>query len=115
LGNPLKAKISIAGYDIDSSEIFSEYRSGTYHRMLAPGTYSLTFTAANYLTKTIQNVSVAQNNTTYLDVVLSSSIVPVELISFNASVDDDGIVLNWQTAAETNNSGFEIERKESGE
>jgi photosystem II stability/assembly factor-like uncharacterized protein len=37
--------------------------------------------------------------------------VPVELISFTASKDADGILLEWQTASEINNNGFEIERK----
>jgi photosystem II stability/assembly factor-like uncharacterized protein len=37
-------------------------------------------------------------------------IVPVELISFNANIDKDQVQLNWQTATEINNYGFEIER-----
>ncbi|HSP87275.1 MAG TPA: T9SS type A sorting domain-containing protein [Ignavibacteriaceae bacterium] len=37
--------------------------------------------------------------------------VPVELSSFNASVIDKEILLSWITATETNNKGFEIERK----
>jgi len=37
--------------------------------------------------------------------------VPVELTSFNANVLGNQIVLNWITATETNNRGFEIERK----
>ncbi|MDP2366602.1 MAG: T9SS type A sorting domain-containing protein, partial [Ignavibacteria bacterium] len=35
---------------------------------------------------------------------------PVELLSFSSSVIDDDITLNWTTATETNNSGFEIQR-----
>ncbi len=37
--------------------------------------------------------------------------IPVELTSFSASVSDNDVVLSWATATETNNSGFEIERK----
>ena len=37
-------------------------------------------------------------------------VVPVELISFSAKLNADEIILEWQTATETNNSGFEIER-----
>jgi hypothetical protein len=40
------------------------------------------------------------------------SIVPVELISFSASVVDDDVMLKWNTATETNNTGFEIQRKQ---
>jgi photosystem II stability/assembly factor-like uncharacterized protein len=36
--------------------------------------------------------------------------VPVELTSFTANVADNNVVLNWQTATEKNNSGFEILR-----
>ena len=40
-----------------------------------------------------------------------SDVVPVELTSFNAFVKDNSVSLNWTTATELNNSGFEIERK----
>ena len=35
---------------------------------------------------------------------------PVELVMFNAIVSDENVQLNWTTATETNNSGFEIQR-----
>ncbi|MDP2364656.1 MAG: T9SS type A sorting domain-containing protein, partial [Ignavibacteria bacterium] len=38
------------------------------------------------------------------------SVVPVELVSFTSSTNGNDVVLNWSTATETNNSGFEIER-----
>ncbi len=37
-------------------------------------------------------------------------VLPVELNSFSASIDGNSIVLNWSTATETNNAGFDIER-----
>ena len=36
--------------------------------------------------------------------------IPVELVSFNASVIRDAVELSWMTATETNNQGFEIQR-----
>lgn len=36
--------------------------------------------------------------------------LPVELISFTANQSDLGVELNWKTATEVNNYGFEIER-----
>lgn len=36
--------------------------------------------------------------------------VPVELTSFVATTTDKGIELKWQTATETNNKGFEVQR-----
>ena len=38
------------------------------------------------------------------------SIIPVELTSFNANVNAGNVVLNWTTATETNNKGFEVQR-----
>lgn len=42
---------------------------------------------------------------------VSSEIVPVELVSFKGIVEANSVSLNWQTATETNNKGFNIERK----
>ncbi|MGE5365565.1 MAG: S8 family serine peptidase [Bacteroidota bacterium] len=36
--------------------------------------------------------------------------IPVELMSFTAETSDDKVRLEWSTASETNNFGFEIER-----
>ena len=36
--------------------------------------------------------------------------LPVELTSFTASVDKKGVTLNWETATEVSNHGFDIER-----
>jgi hypothetical protein len=41
--------------------------------------------------------------------------VPVELTSFTASANSSGVVLNWTTASEINNHGFEIERSKDNE
>lgn len=40
---------------------------------------------------------------------------PVEFVSFNAQEKDQSVELNWITATETNNKGFEIQRKEKSE
>jgi len=37
--------------------------------------------------------------------------LPVELTSFTAALIDGNVLLNWETASENNNRGFEIERK----
>ncbi len=42
--------------------------------------------------------------------VVTYSVVPVELTSFTASSSESGIVLNWSTATEINNHGFEIQK-----
>ncbi len=49
--------------------------------------------------------------------MFNNSALPVELISFSASLINNSVHLNWKTASETNNYGFEIQRtvhKQSG-
>ena len=43
-------------------------------------------------------------------VTINSSVLPVELTSFTAAVNNNVVELNWNTATEVNNYGFEIER-----
>ena len=38
--------------------------------------------------------------------------IPVELTSFTATAEQNTVSLNWQTATETNNSGFEMQRSQ---
>ena len=40
-----------------------------------------------------------------------NDVLPVELVSFTADVKNSAVQLNWRTATEVNNYGFEIERK----
>ena len=49
------------------------------------------------------------------DFLPAGTLVPVELTSFSANVSDGNVILNWTTATELNNSGFEVERKAGGE
>jgi photosystem II stability/assembly factor-like uncharacterized protein len=42
----------------------------------------------------------------------SPFVVPVELTSFTATANGKEVILNWTTATELNNQGFEIERSE---
>ena len=109
-GNPVKAEITVLNHDADNSEVYSD-STGFYLRMLSPGTYSLRFDAPDYETKIIDNVVVNDySSLTTLNVQLVLSIVPVELVSFSASVNENNVLLSWTTSTETNNMGFEIER-----
>jgi len=42
--------------------------------------------------------------------VYGAYVTPVELSSFTAQVRKDGVELNWTTATETNNQGFQVEK-----
>lgn len=78
-----------------------------------------------------ENVTVAlQSGTTYYFQIATSTlansaesitinieeeiIVPVELLFFEASQKEEGIILYWTTASELNNVGFELEHSENG-
>jgi len=43
-----------------------------------------------------------------------SDVVPVELTSFTAITQNNNVILNWSTASELNNHGFEIQRATQG-
>ncbi len=68
---------------------------------VTPGNYTITFTGAGP-----QGIPVHRRTVT----LHVSNIIPVELVSFNASVTKEAINLSWVTATEVNNQGFEIER-----
>lgn len=55
-------------------------------------------------------------NLTYNDSIinLNVSALPVELIDFTINKNRNKIQLNWQTASEENNKGFEIQRSHDG-
>jgi len=40
--------------------------------------------------------------------------LPVELVSFDATLNGSDVVLTWETASETNNQGFAIEHSDNG-
>ncbi|MCK6604866.1 MAG: YCF48-related protein [Ignavibacteriaceae bacterium] len=46
---------------------------------------------------------------------LAYNLVPVELTSFTAELSGNDVTLNWSTATELNNMGFEIQRKSNFE
>lgn len=62
--------------------------------------------------------AIIANNTTgcnsVAQVETACSLLPVELIAFDAKPDHDDVMLQWQTASEKNNAFFEIEHKAVG-
>ena len=110
LNHPLNAIVKVLNHDTLHSEIRTDSINGNYHRMLAPGVYSFQFTAEGHYPKTINNVVVNNFQTTVLDVQLIPNFIPVELVSFAADVVGQEVQLNWQTATEINNKGYEVER-----
>jgi hypothetical protein len=42
---------------------------------------------------------------------IENPVLPVELVSFTSQLEEEKVVLQWTTATEVHNSGFELERK----
>ncbi len=60
----------------------------------------------------VADVIVANATDDDVSVLTSTDPLPVELGSFEAITTEDGVRLTWQTASETNNSGFDVQRRE---
>lgn len=67
---PVEAKVVIQGHDKDNSDVSSHLPTGFYARPVYAGNYDVTFSSPGYYTKTIENVTVVNRNTTRLDVQL---------------------------------------------
>ncbi|HOY31233.1 MAG TPA: M14 family zinc carboxypeptidase [Bacteroidales bacterium] len=77
-GQPVRAKVFANGYDQanDSSHVYSALPVGNYHKYVNTGTYSLTFSAPGYISKTISSISVTNGTATVVNVVLVPSASP---------------------------------------
>lgn len=58
-----------------------------------------------------------RNDTVICDIFMKRGniyqVIPVELISFNATVYKNSVQLTWMTSTENNNYGFDVQRKQS--
>ncbi len=61
----------------------------------------------------IDDDTLSAKTTSFSEFALGSDTepLPVELTDFEATVDGETVRLTWQTASETNNAGFEVERR----
>ena len=56
-----------------------------------------------------------EGNSGYSNLAQATTFIPVELTSFTAEINGRDVMIKWETATETNNQGFDIERKLDGE
>lgn len=89
-------------------------RTGDFRSYIGSGPYTLA--PAGQLTVAFAvvvgtNLSDLQATTDAAVLKYNSAILPVELTSFTASVSKNNVTLNWSTATELNNRGFEVERR----
>jgi hypothetical protein len=75
---PVKAKIFMDGHDRDSSHVYSDKITGSFVRLLAPGSWDVTFSASGYYDLTVSKIYVASWKKT--DVI-------IKMIPFSNTVD----------------------------
>jgi beta-glucanase (GH16 family) len=114
------AKANIANKQMSVAVInnadFSYYGGETYSLTTDWAMYSFSFTAPVSVTAQI-NLEFGHETGQFCidEYVFSRAItLPVELLSFDGELKDKEVLLNWETANETNFSHFEIERSMNG-
>jgi len=111
LGNYAHISYYTSGYVVlDISDPTNPQLAGQYDTYPSNngGTYNGAWGCYPYLPS--GNTLIGDINTG-LYVLHFDGVVPVELSSFSASVSGNSVQLNWTTATETNNQGFEIQKK----
>ncbi len=116
--------------DVTVSVSLNDIQFGDENHGIAVGSYGSTFTTTDGgTTWSYENVGSGTLYSVYIEKVSTGTasvyacgslghilknpnlVVPVELVSFNASISGTDVNLTWKTATETNNKGFQIERK----
>ena len=69
-GNPVPAKVFVENHDADNSFVFASMPVANYNRPIKAGTWDFTFSSFGYYSKTIENVTVTDEDTVLLNVQL---------------------------------------------
>ncbi len=84
-GTGIRAKVFVNSHDFDSSYVYSFLPLGDYHRPILAGTYSVTYSAPGYISKTITGIHVANDSTTRVNVMLSPIPPAATIITQNSN------------------------------
>lgn len=68
---PVAARIKLAGYDRDSSHVYSDTLTGSFVRMVPPGTYNMSITARGYRDTIVKSITVQRFERIDLDLRLT--------------------------------------------
>lgn len=85
-GVPVPARIAIAGYDKDSSHIYSDTLTGTFTRFLLPGTWNLSVSAIGYRDTVVTDVVITDRQQTSLVIDLQSYETVIDTVDPDFSV-----------------------------
>jgi len=96
-----------SGYDI-----FTSIEGGNIFWTVNPSSTDSVFWRLQFFATQGSDVDIFQK---YLDIetgaVLDPTSLPVELVAFDAVVNESDVILKWTTASETNNAGFDVEHQ----
>ena len=104
--------ITLGWYESNEGSSFNRY-SGTLYIGHWDGGSSMyeTFTAALDSSENLYTATTTGVTNFSPFIVSDDGALPVELSSFTSVVNQNSVKLNWSTVTETNNSGFDIEKK----
>jgi len=91
------------------TDTYPEAGAGAFRSVAFAPPSGVTVTRSDYMVATATD---ANGNTS--EFTSTATQLPVELTTFDAQVDGKSVQLTWQTASETNNAGFEVERTKGG-
>jgi hypothetical protein len=77
-GAPVPAKVYIDGHDKANSHVYSDTLSGNFTRLLAPGSYNITFTSDGYKDTIVKNIIVVSGEETKLLIKMSKALNPAD-------------------------------------
>jgi PKD repeat protein len=72
-GQGVKAKVFVNNHDVDSTHVYASLPLGNYYRPIAPGSYSVTFSAPGYESQTFTALNIAAGASLELMVQLQPS------------------------------------------
>ncbi|WP_411844758.1 M14 family zinc carboxypeptidase [Roseibacillus persicicus] len=99
-GEPVFAKVLVEG---NTQAVYTDPQVGDYHRMLLPGTYSLSYHADGYVPVSVEDLTLNSESATRADLVLYQTVRPdFDDDGFpdgeDPDDDDDGLPDNWELA-----------------
>jgi len=112
IGEKIVAKVKVVGHDFDNSEIYCDSLTGRFQRMIYSGNYTLEFSADDYFTQTIPNVSIQNGEYAWLEVQLISTfgtpdtVAPVAVSDLEVTdYTSNSISIGWTVPVDTSAGG----------
>jgi fibronectin type 3 domain-containing protein len=105
-GAGIAATVTVNSHDAMNTEVIADPTFGDYYRMIAPGTWSLTFSAEGYASQTFNNVVVTASTPTFLNVVLER--VMTAPTNIQAFPGNNSVLLTWTAPVPAPGGGYKI-------